>query len=309
MFTPLTWLRGTSAILLACGIALLAVGPVPVVSAAPWKSAQFDFGGMPRTYVVHAPVGVVRPSALVVNLHAAGASGGAQAALTHYDAVADAHGFVVVYPDGIDASWADGRGASIPDRQGVDDVGFISALVGKLVTDYGIAPGRVFVTGLSAGAFMANRLACDRADLFAAVASVAGTLGMNVPCNPSRPVSVFETHGSADPIVPYGGGGMTGRGGASAIIGAPAMVERWRQVNGCPNPPVEDTLFSAAYGTQVQRSTSAPCAAGTAVVFNRVDGGGHTWPGAPALSGLVGSTTNVFDASEASWQFFDTHGR
>lgn len=303
MLTPISRLHARTAILLACGLALLAAAPIPAASAA-----RFDFGGAPRTYVLHVPAGVERPSALVVNLHAAGANGGAQAALTHYDAVADAHGFAVVYPDGIDASWADGRGASVPDRQRVDDVGFVSALVGKLVADYGIAPGRVFVTGLSAGAFMANRLACDRADLFAAVAPVAGTLGAGVPCNPSRPVSVFETHGSADPIVPYGGGGMTGRGGTSTVIGAPAMVDRWRQVDGCP-PPVEDTLFSAAYGTQVQRSTSAPCAAGTAVVFNRVDGGGHTWPGAPAGPDAAGATTNAFDASEASWQFFDAHGR
>ena len=82
---------------------------------------------------MHVPAGVEHPSGLVINLHGAGATGQDQAALTHYDSVADAHGFVVAYPDGIDFSWADGRGASVPDRQGVDDVGFIAALVGKLV--------------------------------------------------------------------------------------------------------------------------------------------------------------------------------
>lgn len=54
------------------------------------------------------------------------------------------YGFVVAYPDGIDASWADGRGASVPPA-GVDDVGFLSALIGKLSADYGIPPGRVFM--------------------------------------------------------------------------------------------------------------------------------------------------------------------
>ena len=180
----------------------------------------------------------------MVNLHAAGATGQQQAALTNYDAVADAYGFAAVYPDGIDLSWADGRGASEPDRRGIDDVGFLSALIGKLVGDFGIDPGRVYVTGLSAGAFMANRLACDRADLIAAVAPVAGTLGVNVPCNPSRPVSVLQTHGTADPVVPYDGGPMTGRGGSSDILSATAMSERWRQVDGCPGP-VEDVLPSA----------------------------------------------------------------
>jgi polyhydroxybutyrate depolymerase len=264
-----------------------------------------------RTYSLHVPAGVERPSGLVINLHAAGATGRDQAALTRYDAVADRHGFAVAYPDGIDFSWADGRGASVPDRQGVDDVGFISALVRKLLADLGINPGRVFATGLSAGAFMTNRLACERADLFAAIAPVAGTLGANVACNPSRPVAVLETQGTADPIVPFNGGTMMGRGGVSNILAAPTMIEHWRQVNGCEGIPTDDVLPDSRDGTQTHRLVSPACAAGTAVVLMRIDGGGHTWPGAQEFLApqFVGSTTHAFDASEASWQFFNTHAR
>ena len=290
-----------------CALACFA----PVSGARAWAATtQFDFGGLTRSFTLHVPAGVERPSGLVVNLHAAGATGQQQAALTNYDGVADSYGFAVVYPDGIDLSWADGRGASQPDRRGIDDVGFLSALIGKLVADFGIDPGRVFVTGLSAGAFMANRLACDRADLVAAVAPVAGTLGSNVGCSPSRPVSVLESHGTADSIVPYGGGPMTGRGGASDILSATSLNDRWRQVNGCP-APVEDLLPGTGDGTQTRRLTSAPCAAGTAVVLLSVDGGGHTWPSAPQFlpAGSVGSTTNTFNASLASWQFFSAHAR
>jgi polyhydroxybutyrate depolymerase len=289
-----------------CAVTLL--GPQGAVPAwaAPAQAAQFDFGGLARTYSLHVPAG--HPSGLVVNLHAAGATGAGQEALTNYDAVADTYGFVAVYPDGVDLSWADGRGASQPDRQGIDDVGFLSALIGKLVADFGIDPGRVFVTGLSAGAFMANRLACDRADLVAAVAPVAGTLGVNVGCNPSRPVSVLQIHGTADPIVPFNGGPMTGRGGASDIISATAMSERWRQVDGCPDP-VQDVLPSAGDGTVTSRMTSSPCTAGTAVVLLTVDSGGHTWPSAPDILPDVGSTTHTTNASFASWQFFSAHAR
>ena len=278
---------------LICAIACLAPGLAPRAWAGPFQTAHIDFGGLARTYSVHTPAGLEHPSGLVINLHGAGATGQDQAALSHYDAVADAHGFVVAYPDGIDLSWADGRGASVPDRQGVDDVGFIAALVGKLVEEFGIDPGHVFATGMSAGAFMTNRLACERADLFAAVAPVAGTLGANVACNPSRPVSVLETHGTADPIVPFNGGTMTGRGGVSNIVAAPAMVDRWRQVDGCQDVQ-EVVLPNTGDGTQSVRSSST-CSAGTEVVFMRIDGGGHTWP--------------AFDASEASAQFFDSHAR
>jgi polyhydroxybutyrate depolymerase len=59
---------------------------------------------------------------------------------------------------------------------------------------------------------------------------------------------VLETHGTADPVVPFNGGPMVGRGGPSVIISAPEMAERWRKAGG----PVE---------------------------FRPIDGLGHIWPG------------------------------
>ena len=249
---------------------------------------ELMFGGLPRTYQVYVPAGLDHPAGLVVNLHGAGMTGSEQAALTNYNAVADQYGFVVAYPDGIDFSWADGRGASVPDRQGVDDVGFLVAVVDRLSRDYGIPPGRVFATGMSAGAFMATRLACERADLISAIAPVAGSLGASFPCAPSRSVSVLELHGTADPVVPFDGGTMLGRGGYSDIVAPPAMAQRWRELDRCP-APVEDAPVGA-----VHRLTATGCADGTEVVFLQVDGGGHTWPA---------------DASQASAQFFAAHGR
>lgn len=252
--------------------------------AAAWASpadppGMLTFGGIQRSYVLHLPP-AVPPAGLVINLHGAGMTGAQQAGLTNYDAIADQYGFAVVYPDGIDLSWADGRGASIPDRQGVDDVGFLSALINRLSGDLGIPPGRVFVTGMSAGAFMANRLACDRADLVSAVAPVAGTLGATVPCAPSRPVSVLQMHGTGDEVVPFGGGPMVGRGGPSEIVSAPTLAERWRQADGCPGPFV----IQAAAGP-VQRSDTAGCSGGTEVALIRIDGGGHVWP--PDATGVT----------------------
>jgi polyhydroxybutyrate depolymerase len=112
--------------LIACGSArasALPGGDLP---------GELIFGGLPRTYQVHLPAGLDRPVGLVINLHGAGQTGDEQAAVTNYNAIADQNGFVVAYPDGIDFSWADGRGASVADRQGVDDVGFLSALIDQL---------------------------------------------------------------------------------------------------------------------------------------------------------------------------------
>ena len=276
-------------VLVAALLCFVAQGGAHTLASAGVDSAgALEFGGLTRTYQLYVPANVEHPAGLVINLHGAGMTGQQQAALTNYNAVADQHGFAVVYPEGIDLSWADGRGASAPDRQGVDDVGFLSALADRLTHDYGIAPGHVFVTGLSAGAFMANRLACQRADVVAAIAPVAGSLGSAVPCAPSRPVSVFATHGMADQVVPYNGGGMVGRGGASDIVAPQAMVARWRELDHCP-APVEDVP-----GPGVHRFTSAGCANGTEVVFVGVDGGAHEW---------------YAGASDVSAQFFAAHAR
>jgi polyhydroxybutyrate depolymerase len=267
-----------------------AVVGVPHAAADPGGdvAGRLSFGGLERTYLVHAPAGIDHPTGLVINLHGTGGSGGEQAAATNYDSAADGQGFVVVYPDGVDRSWAD-----------------------QLVHQYGIDPGRVFATGMSAGGFMVNRLACDRADVIAAIAPVSGTLGAGVACNPSQPVAVLQTHGADDPVVPYHGGTMHGRGGDSQVVGAPEMSSRWRALDRCPAPPVRDVLPSTGDGTTVHRTTSGGCADGTEVVLMRVDGGGHQWPSGtpPHPKDWLGKTTNVFDASLSSAQFFAAHGR
>ena len=285
----------------------LAVLPVAPASAVVDAPGELTMNGAQRTYFLHIPPGD-RPNGLVINLHGAGMTGLGQASATNYNAVADRFGFAVVYPDGIDMSWADGCGASTPDRMGVDDVGFLAALADRLVRDYAIPPGRVYATGMSAGAFMAERLACQRADMVAAIAAVAGTLGAGVPCGPSRPVSVLQVHGTADPVVPFNGGPMVGRGGPSDVVAAPVMADRWRGMNGCPGAPVAGDLPSAGDGTGVRLLTSGGCGAGTEVQLVEVDGGGHTWPGG-AVMPTAGATTRAFDASGASGEFFANHGR
>lgn len=283
-------------------LAALVLGGLTATPATANPPGMLSFGGLQRTFVLHVPAGLGQPNGLVINLHGAGMTGGQQAAVTGYNAVADQYGFIVAYPDGIDTAWADGRGASLPDRQGVNDVGFLATLIERLSREFKIPPGRVFVTGMSAGAFMTNRLVCERADLVTAMAPVAGTLGAATPCAPSRPVSVMAVHGTADPVVPYNGGPMVGRGGPSTIISAPALAERWRAINRCPGPLAGD---SPATG-EIQQMAATGCADNTEVVLVSIDGGGHTWPaGRFSLpANIVGPTSFAVDASGATAQFF-----
>ncbi|MCV7444597.1 esterase [Mycobacterium paraense] len=302
------WL--TLAVLTALAVSVAGCGERHVAAAAAQDlSATLRSGGMDRTYTLHVPPG--DPVGLVLSLHGGGGTGTGQRGLTDFDTVADANHLLVAYPDGYDKSWADGRGASPADRHHVDDVGFLVALAGKLRSDYNIAPGHVFATGMSNGGFMTNRLACDRADVFAAIAPVAGTLGTGVACHPSRPVSVLAAHGTADPLVPFNGGDVRGRGGVSHSVAANSMVNAWRSVDGCQGDPSQQVLPNVGDGTVVHRYDAAPCAASTEVVFYQIDNGGHTWPGGKQYlpQAIIGRTSRALDASEVIAQFFLAHAR
>jgi polyhydroxybutyrate depolymerase len=299
----------SAAISLAAAICLVGCGTRQAQGAARDQFGTFAFGGLNRTYTVHVPPGP--PVGLVLSLHGGGGTGTGQQGLTDFDTVADASNLLVVYPDGYDKSWADGRGAAPADRRHLDDAGFLVALVGKLQNDFGVPHGHVFATGMSNGGFMSDRLACDHADVFAAIAPISGTLGIGVGCKPSRPVSVLFAHGTTDPVVPFNGGDVRGRGGLSHSISARNLVNMWRVADGCQGEPEAQVLPDVGDGTLVRRFASNNCAAGTEVVFYQIDNGGHTWPGGrqylPKV--VIGATTRAFDGSQAIAQFFLSHAR
>ncbi len=164
---------------------------------------------------------------------------------------------------------------------------------------------------MSNGGFMSNRLACDHAEVFAAIAPIAGTLGVGVSCNPSRPVSVLDAHGTSDAVVPYNGGDVRGRGGVSHAISANSLMDRWRTINQCPGSPTVWELPNVGDGTIVRRFDSQDCADNTEVVHYQIEKGGHTWPGGKQYlpRSVIGATTRAFDGSQVVAQFFMTHGR
>ena len=120
----------------------------------------------------------------------------------------------------------------------VDDVGFARALVQVIAAEANIDLQRVYATGLSTGGAMSHRLACEAADVFAAVAPVAFPLAF-APlsnCQPSRPIAVLHFAGLTDGIVPYEGGELFP--GLPPIPSAQESFTYWREVNGCGDGPL-----------------------------------------------------------------------
>jgi polyhydroxybutyrate depolymerase len=259
-----------------------------------------------RSYLVALPTSPPRagPLPVVLVFHAAGGNGRGIARHTGFTALAAREGFVAVYPDGVGGRWNDGR---VPG--GRDDVGFVRVLLDSLGRELDIDRRRIFATGISNGAMLAHRLACEVPGVLAAIAPVAGALPAAVAerCGAALPVSVVGFQGTADRFMPYAGS-ATLRGGP--VLGAVESASFWARAAGCSGPdapePPTDTVTD---GTRLRRSAWSGCAEGREVVLYTIEGGGHTWPGGPAAARRVGRASREIDATSTIWAFFQRHPR
>jgi polyhydroxybutyrate depolymerase len=276
-------------------------------------TASVQVGALARTYIVHLPSGYDGSRALPVVLcfHGGGGSGVGMNGLTHFNSVADQYGFIVVYPDGYQKHWADGRGTSPAEHDGVDDLAFINALLDQLTASVKADTQRIYATGISNGGFFSARLGCELSSRIAAIGVVAATLATNeaAGCAPPRPVSMTLIHGTDDPIVPSAGGELT-VGDSGEVLSVDAAVAKWTALDGCmTTPDTSDLPDIANDGTRIQRQVYGGCAGGSAVINYVVEGGGHTWPGGLQYlpESIIGKTSHDMDASVVLWDFFQAH--
>ncbi len=274
-------------------------------AAAPGtKTATIDFGGTMRTYLVHVPKGYTGDKAwpVVIALHGLTDNAAKMETMTGFDSLADKAGFLVVYPEGLSdftgGSWNAGNCCGAAKTANADDVGFLMNVLVDLNAHFCTDSKRIFATGFSNGAYMAQRLGCEKADVFAAIAAVSGEINI-ATCTPSRAISVLEFHGTADPVVPYGGGGLTG--GAWSVDQTFAF---WRDNALCAEPKA---VAISQKGDATCTGFSL-CKDGAAVELCVIDQGGHQWPNSPSgPAPFVGKMSTDIDATSAIWQFFQAH--
>jgi len=201
------------------------------------------------------------------------------------DDKSDQEGFIVAYPNGINDAWNSGRDEANP----VDDVAFTRRVIDDLGTRGCIDLKRVYATGMSNGGAMSHRLACEAADVIAAVAPHSGRLSLDpAACNPARPIPVLDFHGKQDTIASY--------------EGVPEMMDGWADRNGCKGEP----RVTYREG-DVTCETREQCDSGASVTLCTADEAGHCWFGYPCPSEIAidlgGSTTSI-NANDAMWDLF-----
>jgi polyhydroxybutyrate depolymerase len=271
------------------------------------------YDGIDRRYFVHVPPELesTRPP-LIIALHGGGGTAAQLKAEIGLDEIADREGFVVVYPDGTGPladllhTWNSGFNCCGPaQRNGVDDVGFIRAVVADLMRQVDIDADRVAVTGHSNGAMMAYRVAAEASDLVSVAVPVAGAMALD-DFAPTEPVAILHVHSVDDPRALYEGGeGPPFPGTNSTVVHEPVAdgIAAWVGANGCDPTPAE--VETGTDGDQsFMRFEYSGCVAGGQISHIRLSGVGHGWPGvATGRERLLGPSTTLVDASEEVWAF------
>ena len=275
----------------------------PIINYAQEINGTITHDGIERAYILYIPANysAQSPVPLVFNFHGYSSNAAQQVLYTGFNALADAEGFIVAYPEGTQDAAGNqhfnvGWGGST-----VDDVGFTSALIDSLSAEYSIVQERIYSTGMSNGGFISYHLACNLSDRIAAIASVTGSMSSLTynNCNPQRPVPIMEIHGTEDEVVPYDGG-------TAFTTPIDNVISYWVNHNNCGTIPaiydIPDT--NTADSCTAQYYVYRDGDNGTNVELFKIEGGGHTWPDAIIN---IGVTNRDINASQEIWKFFSKY--
>jgi polyhydroxybutyrate depolymerase len=260
------------------------VGMVFVLASAAHAQTRNDLtiqtaDGARHAIVIPAGAG---PHPTVLVLHGALGTAAGTVRDSGFAEAAAKRGFTAVFPDGIDRQWHDGRAGGV---SGPDDIGFIRALVARLIADNLAAAGHIYIAGISNGGIMSFTMACKAGDLFSGVGTVIANMPAGIePCT-IKPVPLVMINGTADPIMPFAGGDVGLRHERGQVWGTLKTADLFAHTDGCAGQkakPLPD--LDPSDGTTVTRIDWTGCRPGTSVTLYRIEGGGHAVAGRPPLS-------------------------
>ncbi len=252
---------------------------------------------------------------LVIVLHGARLTGKLAEVTTGFDKQACSHDFIVAYPQALNKQWNDGRDSEYTPSYEIDDVHFILHLTKVLEEKYNIDPKRVYVVGYSSGGMMAQKIAMEAPNKVAGIAVVAASLPepqykRGIKLNVSMPVVII--HGTKDHAFPVEGGD-TGILGVKVgpVLPILDMLNFWLTANGGARRilPFDEELEIEGDNIEVFNFETFKK---TQVTLFKVNGGGHTWPGANipfTYIPFLGKQVKNLNAAEVIWQTLHQYTR
>lgn len=288
--------------------------PPPSIAQSPYGPGNYErfieVNSRKRRYEIHVPQGysIDKQWPIVINYHGGGGRAAAARIQSGMDVKSDQAGFIAIYPDGTGIfnkrllTWNAGACCSYAVEHNIDDVDFTRALLDDVVKLFNIDQRRIYATGLSNGAFMAYRIACELSDRVAAISAIAGVMTVD-ECRPKRPVPIIHFHGTLDKYSPYNGG--VGENSISKVDyrSVDQTINEWLQLNHIPSKPAKvEKKSHATITTHANRE-------GTEIVVVTLEDMGHTWPGGTRLvpKRLSGHLSQEIIANDLMWDFFTRH--
>jgi polyhydroxybutyrate depolymerase len=266
-----------------------------------------------RSYLIHVPpkYDAKKPTPVVLALHGAGMHDKIMERFCGMDETADAHNFIVIYPNGtgplgVILTWNAGLFPGKLNKHNADDVKYLNKVLDDLPSVLNVDTKRIYVAGLSNGGMMAYRVASEMSERVAAVASVAGTMVIE-DYHPKRPIPVLHIHGTKDTIVPYNGGNKKENPKFLHFRSVDDTIMTCVKANGCAEKPMISEVEMKEDKTKVIRKEYDNCKNNADVVLYVVEDGGHTWPGMKGSPAFLGVCTGNISANEVIWDFFKKH--
>lgn len=215
------------------------------------------------------PDNSTEPCPLIINMHGYTSNATAQQYYSQMDQYAHPQNIAVVYPQGMSniqgiPSWNVG---AYWDANSYDDVGFISAMIDDIASNFNINLDRVYACGMSNGGYMSYELACELSDKIAAFGSVTGNFMLNTgqECENNREIPIIDFHGTADGVVDYYPPSFDGS------LTVEESIDYWNEFNNFNSESFE------IINTNVEKYSYFNESSFTKFVHYKVIGGGHEW--------------------------------
>ena len=212
---------------------------------------KIKVGGTEREYKIYVPKNRGEKRPLLISCHGMNQDAAYQMNMLDIKSVADTAKFVTVFPEGISKSW---------DLDGNRDINFVLALIDKMVDDYDIDRGRVYLSGFSMGGMFTYHAMNRIADRIAAFAPISGyPMGGATAKAGVRPIPIIHTHGTSDDVVTFSN--------------VQSALNVWINHNGCPTTATVTKKYRGA--SHITRRVWGPGNDGVEVVLMEMANKGH----------------------------------